>query len=90
VGTPGPPDLLTRRPRLGWFGLVAPAGTPKAIIDKVHRDVVTALSSADVKKRFDELGMAPVGNTPAEFTKAMKEESARWANVVSARKLQID
>lgn len=87
---PAVSETLPGFENLGWFGLVAPAGTPKAIIDKVHRDVVTALSSADVKKRFDELGMAPVGNTPAEFTKAMKEESARWANVVSARKLQVD
>jgi len=87
---PAVSETLPGFENLGWFGLVAPAGTPKAIIDKVHRDVVTALGSADVRKRFDELGMAPVGNTPAEFTKAMKEESARWANVVSARKLQID
>ena len=47
-------------------------------------------SAGTVKKRFDELGMAPVGNTPAEFAKAMKEETARWASVVQARKLQID
>lgn len=75
---------------LGWFGLVAPAGTPKAIISKVHADMVKVLQSADVKKRFDELGMVPVGNTPAEFTKAMKEESARWAKVIHERKLQAN
>ncbi len=75
---------------LGWFGLVAPAGTPPAVIRKVHDDAVKALQSAEVKKRFSELGMAPVGNTPAEFSKAMKEESARWAKVVRERKLQID
>lgn len=75
---------------LGWFGLVAPAGTPPAVIRKVHDDAVKALQSAEIKKRFSELGMAPVGNTPAEFSKAMKEESARWAKVVRERKLQID
>ncbi|OGA37160.1 MAG: hypothetical protein A3G24_03265 [Betaproteobacteria bacterium RIFCSPLOWO2_12_FULL_62_13] len=75
---------------LGWFGLVAPAGTPKAIINKIHADSVKALQSADVKKRFNELGMAPVGNTPAEFAKAMKEESARWAKVIRERKLQVN
>ena len=75
---------------LGWFGLVAPAGTSPALIRKVHDDSVKALQSAEVKKRFSELGMAPVGNTPAEFSKAMKEESARWAKVVRERKLQID
>lgn len=75
---------------LGWFGLVAPTGTPKAIIVKIHADTVKALQSEDVRKRFNELGMAPVGNTPSEFAKAMKEESARWAKVISERKLQVN
>jgi len=87
---PAVSETLPGFENLGWFGLVAPAGTPKAIIDKVRRDVVTVLSSAEVKKRFDELGMAPVGNTPAEFTKAMKEESARWAKVIRERKLEVN
>lgn len=75
---------------LGWFGLVAPAGTPKAIIAKIHADTVKVLQSADIKKRFDELGMAPVGNSPAEFAKAMREESALWAKVIRERKLQVN
>ncbi|HET9663758.1 MAG TPA: tripartite tricarboxylate transporter substrate binding protein [Burkholderiales bacterium] len=75
---------------VGWFGLVAPAGTPAAIINKVHADTVKALQSPDIRKRFNELGMAPVGNTPAQFARAMKEESARWAKVVRERKLQLD
>jgi len=75
---------------LGWFGLVAPAGTPPAIVKKVHADTVKALQSADVRKRFSELGMVPVGNTPEEFAKAMKEETVRWAKVVRERKLQLD
>lgn len=87
---PAVSETLPGFENLGWFGLVAPAGTPKAIIDKVHRDVVTVLGGADVKKRFDELGMAPVGNSPAEFTRAMKEESAQWVNVVRERKLEVN
>jgi tripartite-type tricarboxylate transporter receptor subunit TctC len=75
---------------LGWFGLVAPAGTPKTVINKLHADTVKALQSADIKKRFDELGMVPVGNTPQEFARAMKEESARWAQVVRERKLSVN
>jgi tripartite-type tricarboxylate transporter receptor subunit TctC len=75
---------------LGWFGLVAPAGTPKAVINKVHADTASALRSADVKKRFDELGMAPIGNAPAEFAAAMKEESARWAKVIRERGLRVN
>ncbi|MBM3356185.1 MAG: tripartite tricarboxylate transporter substrate binding protein [Betaproteobacteria bacterium] len=75
---------------LGWFGLVAPAGTPKAILDKIYADLVKVLQSADIKRRFDELGMVPVGNTPAAFGKAMKEESARWAVIIRERKLAIN
>ena len=75
---------------LGWFGLAAPAGTAKAVIEKVHRDVVTVLNKADVKRRFEDIGMAPVGNTPAEFAKAIKAESARWGKVIAERKLTIN
>ena len=75
---------------LGWFGLAAPAGTPKAVIEKVHRDVVTVLNKADVKRRFEDIGMAPVGNTPAEFAKAIKAESVRWGKVIAQRKLTLN
>jgi tripartite-type tricarboxylate transporter receptor subunit TctC len=85
---PAVAETLPGFENLGWFGLVAPAGTPKAIISRIHADTVKALQTADVKKRFEELGMVPVGNTPAEFARAMKEESAQWAKVVRQRKLQ--
>jgi tripartite-type tricarboxylate transporter receptor subunit TctC len=75
---------------LGWFGLVAPTGTPQAVITKVHRDVVAVLRSPDVKKRFEDLGMVPVGNTPAEFAKAIQAESGHWARVIKERKLQLN
>ena len=75
---------------LGWFGLMAPAGTAKEIVDKVYRDSAKALGAADVKSRFEGLGMAPVGNTPAEFATAIREEAGRWAKIVRERKLQID
>ena len=87
---PAVAETLPGFENLGWFGLVAPAGTPQAILDKVHADMAKVLASADVKKRFDELGMAPAGNTPAEFARAMKEESARWAKVIRERKLQVN
>jgi tripartite-type tricarboxylate transporter receptor subunit TctC len=75
---------------LGWFGLMAPAGTPREIVDKVYRDAAKALGAADVKSRFEGLGMAPVGNTPAEFAAAIRDESGRWAKIVRERKLHID
>jgi tripartite-type tricarboxylate transporter receptor subunit TctC len=87
---PAVAETLPGFENLGWFGLVAPAGTPQAVLDKVHADMTKVLASADVEKRFYELGMAPAGNTPAEFARAMKEESARWAKVIRERKLQVN
>lgn len=86
---PAAAETLPGFENLGWFGLVAPSGTPKAVIEKVHRDVVQVLAQPDVKKRFEDIGMAPIGNTPADFTKAMKEESGHWAKIISQRKLAL-
>jgi tripartite-type tricarboxylate transporter receptor subunit TctC len=87
---PAVAETLTGFENLGWFGLMAPAGTPAAVIDKVYRDTAKALGSADLRKRFDDIGMAPVGNAPADFGKAIREESERWLKVIRARKLEIN
>ena len=73
----------------GWFGLVAPTGTPKEIIDKVYRDTKKALESTEMKARFYAQGLTPVGNSPEEMARAMKEETALWARVVRERKIQV-
>ena len=87
---PAVAETLPGFENLGWFGLMAPAGTPATVIDKVYRDTAKALEAGDLRKRFDDLGMAPVGNPPAEFEKAIREESARWAKVIRARKLEVN
>ena len=65
-----------------WFGLLAPAGTPKDVIDKLHAETVKALAMPDVRKKFDELGLEPVGNTPAEFAAVIAKETPEWAKVI--------
>jgi tripartite-type tricarboxylate transporter receptor subunit TctC len=87
---PAVAETLSGFENLGWFGLMAPAGTPAAVIDKVYRDTAKALEGADLRKRFDDIGMAPVGNAPADFANAIREESARWVKVIRARKLEIN
>ncbi len=87
---PAVAETLPGFENVGWFGLMAPTGTPKAVIDKVYRDTAKVLGNPDVKKRFEDIGMAGVGNTPAAFAKAIKEESQRWAKIVRERKLQIN
>ena len=73
----------------GWFGIVAPRGTPKEIIDKVYRDTKKALEDPVMKEKFFAQGLAPVGNTPEEMGQAMRLESELWKNVVNARKIQV-
>ena len=89
---PGVPPIAKTLPgfeNIGWFGIVAPTGTPKDIIQKVYRDTKKALEASDLKGRLYVQGLGPVGNTPEEMAKAMKEESALWARVVRERKIQV-
>jgi tripartite-type tricarboxylate transporter receptor subunit TctC len=65
-----------------WFGLLAPTGTPKDVLEKLHGETVKALAMPEVRKKFDELGLEPVGNTPAEFTAIIKKETPEWAAVI--------
>jgi tripartite-type tricarboxylate transporter receptor subunit TctC len=65
-----------------WFGLLAPAGTAKDILEKLHAATEKALAMPQVRKKFDELGLEPVGNTPEEFTAVMKKEMPEWAKLI--------
>jgi len=64
-----------------WQMLLAPAGTPSAIIDRMQREVAAALRQDDVKTRMTELGASPVGSTPKEAEAFLRSELARWADV---------
>jgi len=89
---PGIPPIANTIPGFensGWFGIVAPTGTPQPIIDKVYRDAKKALEDPEFREKAATLGMAPVGNSPQEMAKAMKEETALWANVVKERKISV-
>ena len=71
-----------------WFGLLAPAGTPPTIIDRVHRDAVAALRTPELQPRLRELGIEPVGNTPAEFGALIAREIPRMAAVLEGAGLR--
>lgn len=90
---PGVPPIAKTLPgfeNTGWFGIVAPTGTPKEIIQKVYQDTKKALESTDMRARLYVQGLAPVGNTPEEMGRAMKEETALWARVVRERKIKVE
>ena len=89
---PGVPPIAKTVPGFensGWFGIVAPTGTPKDIIQKVYLDTKKALGDTRMKARFFAQGLAPVGNSPEEMGRAMKEESKLWERVVRERKIQV-
>lgn len=67
-----------------WYGLMAPAGTPKDIVAKLHKGVVFALQDPGVRERFLASGADPVGNTPEEFSALVRSEVTKWAKVVQA------
>jgi len=67
-----------------WFGLLAPAATPKEIVSQIHRDVVRVLKDPEIVKRIGDLGADVVGNTPEEFGAAMRAESQQWAEIIKA------
>ena len=65
-----------------WFGIMAPAGTPQPIIDKLNKQIVKILNQPDVKEKFFALGVDVVGSTPAEAAKYLDDTAAIWAKVV--------
>jgi tripartite-type tricarboxylate transporter receptor subunit TctC len=88
-GVPAIANTVAGFENTGWFGIVAPKGTPREIIDKLNRDVKTALSHTEMKARFYAMGLTPVGNTPDEMAKALQEETKLWAVVVRERKISV-
>jgi tripartite-type tricarboxylate transporter receptor subunit TctC len=67
---------------VSWFGLQVPAGTPAAIVNKLHQDTVKVLAQPDIRARFTQLGLDTVGNTPAELAAIIKSDIAKWGKVI--------
>jgi tripartite-type tricarboxylate transporter receptor subunit TctC len=65
-----------------WFGLMAPAGTPAPIVERLNRDTLRVLAMPEVRKRFFDLGLDVLGGTPAEFTAVIEREIPQWAKVI--------
>ncbi|MGH8617311.1 MAG: Bug family tripartite tricarboxylate transporter substrate binding protein [Burkholderiales bacterium] len=65
-----------------WYGIVAPAGTPVAVVAKLNREIIRILNLPDVRERLQGLGMEPVTDTPEQFAAYIKAQSERWAKVI--------
>ncbi len=75
---------------VSWVGILAPAGTPQAIVDRLHREIVAVLAEPAIRERFAALGIDPVGNTQAEFAAQIKADLARWKTVVERGNIKAD
>ena len=65
-----------------WYGVLAPAGTPRAIVTRLHAQIVRVLQLPDIRQRFSTDGAEAVGSSPEEFTTFIRAETAKWAQVI--------
>jgi len=73
-----------------WYGMMAPAGTPKAIVQLLQRETAKALKAPEVNERLRAAGLDPVGNTPEEHAAQLRADLERWAKVAKTAKIKID
>ena len=67
---------------VGWYGVLAPAGTPRAIVQKLNREIVRNLRLPDVAEKIAADGSEPVGNSPEEFGAHIKAEVEKWRDLI--------
>jgi tripartite-type tricarboxylate transporter receptor subunit TctC len=90
---PGVPAISETLPGFditAWYGFMAPAGTPREIVRKVHDDSVAVIRRPDFLERLDKDGIDPVANTPEEFAAQIKTDLARWGKIVQAAGAKLD
>lgn len=91
--TPDLPPCAESVPGLvavNWWGVYMPAGTPKAITDKFHADLVKAMQDEEVKRKFADLGVEAVYSTPEQFVSFMKSETAKYAKLIKEAGIKVE
>jgi tripartite-type tricarboxylate transporter receptor subunit TctC len=73
-----------------WYGIVVPAGTPKAAIDRLSREIIAIVRAPEITSRLNDEAVIPVGSTPAEFSAHIRNELARWAKTIKQAGLAIE
>jgi tripartite-type tricarboxylate transporter receptor subunit TctC len=73
---------------LQWYGVLAPAGTPPEIVNRLRAEVARAVQTPEIKERLAADGAEPVGNTPAEFAALIKDELRKWTDVARVANIQ--
>jgi tripartite-type tricarboxylate transporter receptor subunit TctC len=83
AGFPG----MTQR---GWFGVFAPAGTPRAVVERLNKEVLAASAAAEARARFERDGLTRMAYTPGEFDAFIKDDVAPWARALKALNIQVE
>jgi len=86
MGEAGYPGVIAT----AWNGVVAPAGTPKSVIDLLNAEIGRSLHAPDVKERFTASGMEAIGGTPEEFGAFLRAETAKWAKVIKDANIKVE
>ena len=73
-----------------WFGMQVPAATPRPVVDKLNRDIVTLLKEPDVVKRFRDQGVEVVASTPEQFSKLVQSEVVKWTQLIQDANIRIE
>jgi tripartite-type tricarboxylate transporter receptor subunit TctC len=75
---------------VNWWGVLLPAGTPKAVVDKFHDDLVKVMQQADIKEKFAGLGVDAVSGSPAELAAYIKAEKAKYAKLIKEADIKVE
>jgi len=73
-----------------WWGLLAPAKTPKPIIDRLYNVATTTMKLPEIRTRLDQLGAEPAGHTPEAFDQLIRDDISKWGKVVKALGITAD
>jgi len=73
-----------------WFGVLAPAGTPKEVTERLSTEMVKIIHSPEFRKRMEEIGADPIGNTPEQMAQQIKSETEKFAKLVKEGKVSLD
>jgi tripartite-type tricarboxylate transporter receptor subunit TctC len=73
-----------------WYGVLVPANAPREVVNTLAAAIRKAAQSPDIRKRLADQGAEPVGNSPEQFTKLLREEVTRWAEVVKISGAKVD
>jgi tripartite-type tricarboxylate transporter receptor subunit TctC len=89
-GVPAMAEVLPGYEANGWYGIVAPKGTPASVVETINKQVNAALADAEMRKRFTDLGCNVFTGSPDDFEKFIRAETEKWAKVIKFAGIKVD